>query len=108
MVGLEVKNSGQQGNLPAGLVITGGGAQTVGLKDVAKKVLRMPLRTGKPSGVTGLIDEVSTPAYASSIGLITYGSYLEPEKKSRMPFVEPQRFSKIFGRVVEWGRSFLP
>jgi len=108
MVGLEIKNSGQQGNLPAGLVVTGGGGKTLGLKEVSKKVLRMPLRIGNPTGVTGLIDEVSTPAYASSTGLVIYGSYLEPEKKSRMPFVETQRLSKIFGKVVEWGRSFLP
>lgn len=108
MVGLEIKNSGQQGNLPAGLVITGGGAQTLGLKEVAKKVLRMPLRVGHPTGVTGLIDEVSTPAYASSIGLIIYGSYLEPGRKMRMPFVDTHKFSRFFGKVVEWGRSFLP
>jgi cell division protein FtsA len=90
------------------LVITGGGAQTPGLKEVAKKVLRMPLRAGHPAGVTGLIDEVSTPAYASSIGLVIYGSYVEPGEKIRMPFVNTQRFSRIFGKVVEWGRSFLP
>lgn len=108
MVGLEIKNSGQQGNLPAGLVITGGGAQTSGLEEVAKKVLRMPLRIGHPAGVTGLIDEVSTPAYASSIGLIIYGSYVEPGAKTRIPFVDTHRFSRIFGKVVEWGRSFLP
>lgn len=108
MVGLEIKNSGQQGNLPAGLVITGGGAKTLGLKEVTKKVLRLPLRIGQPAGVSGLIDEVSTSAYASSIGLVIYGSYLEPGGKIRMPFVNTQRFTRIFGKVVEWGRSFLP
>jgi len=108
MVGLEIKNSGQQGNLPAGLVITGGGAQTLSLKEVAKKVLRMPLRVGHPAGVTGLIEEVSTPAYASSIGLVIYGSYVEPGEKIRIPFMGTRKFSRIFGRVVEWGRSFLP
>lgn len=108
MVGLEIKNSGQQGNLPAGLVITGGGAKTLGLKEVAKKVLRLPLRVGQPAGVSGLIDEVSTSAYASSIGLVIYGSYLEPGGKIRMPFVNMQKFTRFFGKVVEWGRSFLP
>jgi len=108
MVGLEIKNSGQQGNLPAGLVITGGGAGTLGLDEVAKKVLRLPLRVGQPTGVTGLIDEVSTPAYASSIGLVIYGSYVEPGEKIRMPFINTQKFTRFFGKVVEWGRSFLP
>ena len=108
MVGLEIKNSGQQGNLPAGLVVTGGGAGTLGLDEVAKKVLRLPLRVGQPTGVTGLIDEVSTPAYASSIGLVIYGSYIEPGEKIRMPFINTQKFTRFFGKVVEWGRSFLP
>jgi len=108
MVEAEVKNSGQRGNLPAGLVVTGGGAETLGVKKVAKRVLRMPLRIGYPTGVTGLIDEVSAPAYASSIGLVIYGSYLEPKGGYRLPFVGPQKLSRMFGKVVEWGKSFLP
>jgi cell division protein FtsA len=108
MVGLEIKNSGQQGNLPAGLVVTGGGSQTIGLEKVVSRVLRMPLRVGHPAGVTGLIEEVSTPACASSVGLVIYGSYIEPEGKLRMPFLRTKRFSKGFGKVIEWGRSLLP
>src|SRR3989304_5542819 len=57
MVGLEIKNSGQQGNLPAGLVVTGGAVQTVGLKDLAKKGLGLPIRGGTPTGVCGVIEE---------------------------------------------------
>ncbi len=108
MVGAEVKNSGQQGDLPAGLVITGGGAKTLGIKRVAKRITRTPLRIGYPTGVTGLIDEVSTPAYASSIGLVVYGSYLEPGGQYRVPFVGAQRLSRALGKVIKWGRSFLP
>lgn len=108
MVGLEIKNSGQQGDLPAGLVVTGGGSQTLGLKDAAKKTLKMPLRIGYPTGVTGLIDEVSSPAYASSIGLVIYGSYIEPEGSARAPFIGTRKISRLVGRVIDWGKSFLP
>lgn len=108
MVGLEIKSSGQQGSLPAGLVITGGGASTLGVKEVAKKVLRMPLRIGYPTGATGLIDEVSSPAFASSIGLVVYGSYLEPEGMRLSPLMGAHKVSKVLEKAVKWVKSFLP
>ena len=108
MVGLEIKNSGQQGNLPAGLVVTGGAVQTVGLKDLAKKVLRLPIRGGTPTGVSGLIEEVSTPAHATTIGLVIYGSEFEPREGISFPMINTKKVSQLFGRVIEWGKSFLP
>jgi cell division protein FtsA len=108
MVGLEIKNSGQQGNLPAGLVVTGGAVQTVGLKDLAKKVLRLPIRVGTPTGVSGLIEEVSTPAHATTIGLVIYGSEFEPREGISFPVINTKRVSQLFGRVIEWVKSFLP
>jgi cell division protein FtsA len=108
MIGLEIKNSGQQGNLPAGLVITGGAVQTFSLKDVVKKHLRLPVRIGYPVGVSGLIDEVSTPSHATAIGLVIYGSYAEPTGRLSIPAIDTRKVSQLFGRVVEWGRSFLP
>lgn len=108
MIGLEIKNSGQQGNLPAGLVITGGAVQTLGLKDVVKKHLRLPVRIGYPTGLSGLIDEVSTPSHATAIGLVIYGSYAEPTGRLSIPAIDTRKVSQLFGRVVEWGRSFLP
>jgi len=108
MVGLEIKNSGQQGNLPAGLVVTGGAVQSLGLKEMVKKHLRLPVRIGHPVGVTGLIEEISTPAHATSIGLVVYGSYSHPREGFGMPALDTRRVSQLFGRVVEWGKSFLP
>ena len=109
LVGLEIKNSGQQGNLPAGLIVTGAGVKTLGLKDVSRKVLRLPLRVGTPTGVTGLIEEISTPSHATSIGLVLYGSYVEKEEGGMgIPAFDTRKITQSFGKVVEWGRSFLP
>ena len=108
MVGLEIKNSGQQGNLPAGLIVTGGAVQTSGLKDLVKKVLRLPLRIGIPTKVSGLIEEVSTPAHATTIGLVIYGAEFEPREGFNIPMIDTKKFSQLFGRVIEWGKSFLP
>lgn len=59
--------------IPAGLVLTGGGADTVGMADMARKTLGLSARVGRPQGLRGLIDEIETPMYATSTGLLLYG-----------------------------------
>src|SRR5205807_1695917 len=56
MVRDEFQNSGYQGMLPAGVVLTGGTAQLAGITDVASRVFGMPVRTGAPSDLEGLVD----------------------------------------------------
>lgn len=73
MVGEELKKSGFGGATPAGVVITGGGALTTGTVDSCKRSLSLPARIGYPKGLSGLIDEIKSPAYATSWGLIQYG-----------------------------------
>jgi len=70
MVALEIKKSGASGLTPSGIVVCGGGAQTVGIVESAKRVLAMPVRVGQPTGLTGLIDDIQTPEYAVAAGLI--------------------------------------
>lgn len=107
MVAKEVKSSEYSEKLPAGVVLTGGGAETLGAEQVAKRVLGLPLRIGYPRGVTGLIDEIGSPAYAGSVGLVLYGAYLEP-RGGFSGMVSRERIGGIFSRVLEWFKSFLP
>jgi len=69
----EIEKSGLIKSIPSGLVLTGGGALTVGIMDVAKKVIGLPVRVGVPEKVGGLIDEILDPSYATTIGLILVG-----------------------------------
>lgn len=73
MIGLEIKKSGFGTQTPAGIVITGGGARTVGAEDAAKRMLSMPVRIGIPQNITGLIDDVENPSYATPVGLLMFG-----------------------------------
>jgi len=66
----EVEKSGYGNYIPAGLVICGGGALTVNILQIGKKVIGLPIRVGQPSGVSGLVDEILTPAYATAVGLL--------------------------------------
>lgn len=59
--------------IPAGLVLTGGGAETIGATESVRRVMSLPARVGKPSGVRGLIEEIETPMYATPMGLLLYG-----------------------------------
>lgn len=72
-VGKEIKKSGFGSQVPSGLVISGGGALTVGVLEQAKYVLGFPARLGRVEGFIGLTDEIDSPAFAAAAGLIFYG-----------------------------------
>lgn len=67
-----VKSSEYNGLLPAGIVLTGGGAQLKGITDVATKVLGIPARVATPRNLQGLVDSLNSPAYATSVGLLRW------------------------------------
>lgn len=73
LIGDEIIKSSYFEQVPSGLVITGGGALTIGVVETAKKVIGLPARVGVPGGVTGLIDEILDPQFAATVGLILYG-----------------------------------
>lgn len=73
MVQAEIKKSGYDGMIPAGIVLTGGSAALTGISDAAAHVMRLPVRIGVPRGLSGLVDNLGAPPYATSIGLVLWG-----------------------------------
>jgi len=69
----EIKRSGYDGLLPAGVVITGGTAEMRGMRELGRNTLGMPVRVGQPQNLSGLIDTINSPAYATSVGLLLWG-----------------------------------
>ncbi|HYK08826.1 MAG TPA: cell division protein FtsA [Candidatus Eisenbacteria bacterium] len=112
MVGLELKKSGWGGQTPAGLVITGGGAKTVGIVDAAKRSLAMPVRIGIPTGLRGIIDEVQDPAFSTAVGLILYGAKEVPPAGASfhlpLPSMKGVSFGKYGKKLVDLIKSFIP
>lgn len=100
----EIKRSGYDGLLPAGVVLCGGSAQLPGMLDLGKKVLGMPLRIGQPSRLLGLVDQLTNPAFATGVGLLQWGldASLSPN------FHRRRGRSGISHRVGDWLRNFLP
>lgn len=114
LVGLELKKSGFGGMTPSGLVVCGGGAETVGIAEAARKNLAMPVRIGIPTNITGLVDEIMTPAYATSVGLVHYGARMSSRETSTGMMNQVGRLSgKIpikgwVGKIADLFRPFLP
>lgn len=114
IVGLELKKSGFAAQTPAGIVVTGGGARTAGAAESARRMLSMPVRIGIPTGITGLIDDVEDPAFATSVGLLAYAKGFRAEGSSGnllggilKPF--NLNFGKgIFGSLIKLIKTFLP
>lgn len=69
------------------VVLTGGGSLMRGLEDLARKQYNLPVRLGRPAGLSGLVDVVSSPAHATAVGLVRFGSQqqsaLQPGASSR-------------------------
>lgn len=70
MVAAEMRKAGKDVLLPAGVVITGGGANLKGLVDYAKQGLKLPVSVGKPQDFNGLVDRTDDPGFAAPIGLM--------------------------------------
>ncbi len=108
MIKDEIKKSGFGSLTPAGVVLTGGGAQTIGIVDHAKRELGMPVRLGKPQSAKGLIDEISTPEFAASLGLILFALKTDTYEDSRMPIVGRVEIKESVTKAVNWVKSLLP
>lgn len=69
----EMKERSLFKSIPAGVVISGGGAQTIKIVDIAKRQLNLPVRIGHPENFDGLISDIQKPSFATSVGLLVYG-----------------------------------
>ena len=76
----EIKRSGYDGLLPAGVVITGGTSQIPGMREVASDVLHLPVRFAQPEEIRGLVDRIRSPAFSTSVGMLYWAKMLEEER----------------------------
>ncbi len=69
----ELRRAGLASQIPAGIVLTGGGAHLRGLVELAERVFNLPVRVAAPRGLEGMSEEVSRPEYSTAVGLVLYG-----------------------------------
>ncbi|QOC23201.1 cell division protein FtsA [Wenzhouxiangella sp. AB-CW3] len=73
----QLRQSGFESMIPAGLVLTGGGSKMEGVVELAEEILHMPVRLGAPQHVTGLSEVVNNQIHATGVGLLIYGSRMD-------------------------------
>jgi len=77
-----------------------------GMTDLAEKIFKLPVRRGFPKGIGGLVDVVSSPMYATSVGLILFG--LKNHQHGKKPkLTDRNLFDKIFDRMKGWVEDFF-
>jgi cell division protein FtsA len=105
----EIRRSGYEGLLPAGVVLTGGSAQLNRLDELMRDMLGIPVRIGVPSGLTGLADTLNSPPYATGIGLLRWGMR-HGAATITTPSSSGERgdWGSTYERFKSWLREFLP
>lgn len=106
MVKLELDREGLGNRIPSGVVVTGGGALTVGVLESAKRITLLSARIGKPLGLTGLIDDIIDPSFATATGLALYGARLDVQEPlttfaKRIKLPTKGMLGKFFGIIKD-------
>ncbi len=94
----EVRRSGFEDLIPAGIVLTGGTSKMEGAVELAEEIFHMPVRLGSPCNVTGLQDIVRNPIYSTGVGLLHYGAQSNKSvSKNNVRHTETSFFDRLRG-----------
>ncbi len=111
MIYIDVKRAGFDEMIAAGLVFSGGTANLAGINELSELVLRMPVRTGVPRRIHGLADSLSSPAYATSVGLLHWAAQenghngSKPRPELRLPNIE---LKGVLAAAQRWLKTLVP
>jgi cell division protein FtsA len=100
----EMSASGH-GMLPHGVILTGGAAQLAGAAELGREVLQMPVRVSAPTGIAGLVDTISDPAFSTAVGLLRWGAIQIADGE---PVYESAPGGRRLGRLRDAFRSVFP
>ncbi|MFT5116555.1 MAG: cell division protein FtsA [Kiritimatiellia bacterium] len=82
LVQAELRRSGYEDLVAAGVVLTGGTAKMEGVVELAEEIFHMPVRLGSPQNVSGLADIVNNPIYSTGVGLLHYAKKQHEEGRT--------------------------
>jgi cell division protein FtsA len=87
--------------LASGVVLTGGSVAIQGICDLAEQIFDLPVRLGYPTGISGLVDVVNSPVYATGVGLVLWGARNKGHKLG-VSFNDGSMIDKVMGRMKQW------
>ncbi len=109
MIDRELQQIDRSGLLPAGIIITGGGAKLPGLVDLGKREFRLPVGIGFPQGYSSAIDKIQDPSFATALGLASWSA--DVQDQGGMMGNIGDRFSAVgdtVGTIRRWVKGLLP
>lgn len=100
LVQSELRKSGFEEIIAAGIVLTGGSSKMEGVIDLAEEIFHMPVRLGVPQYVSGLSDVVSNPIYSTGVGLLLFGDQHRDSNANNL--MMEGGISGFFERIKSW------
>jgi cell division protein FtsA len=100
LIQAELRRSGFEDLIAAGIVLTGGTSKMEGVVELAEEIFHMPVRLARPVGVSGLSDEINNPIYSTAVGLLLYAATRENKKTINKYQSDDKKSS--FGRIKDW------
>ncbi len=101
IIAREIRRSGYEELLAAGVVLTGGTSDLRGIREVASRQLQMPVRIGVPHRLQGVVEAVSNPAYATAVGLLLWGMKAIAEKDELPPIEGPKTLVQMIRSMIK-------
>lgn len=103
----EILKSGFDYRMPAGVVLTGGGAKLFSINKIAQKNFSSSVRIGYPTNLSSMNDEISGPAFSAIQGVIDHGIKLLSKDNEGSNFSHKE-FSKTAKGIIDWIKSLMP
>jgi cell division protein FtsA len=100
LVQAELRRSGYENLIAAGIVLTGGSSKMDGVIELAEEIFHMPVRLGIPQYVSGLSDVVKSPIYATGVGLLIFGKKQSQEGMTQIHINDGVK--GVFERMKSW------
>lgn len=104
----EIKRSGYDGLLPAGVVLTGGCSLLPGIRKLASSILELPVRVAQPENLLGLVDQLYSPAYSTSVGLLHWALLTDGAGQPRSSKKSPPPPSEFWAKIKDFAKRLLP
>jgi len=101
----EIYRAGMENVIASGVVVTGGTSLLDGVTEVAESIFKLPTRLGRPQGISGLVDVVNNPMYATGVGLVLYGARNQEAKKFRIR--DTNIFNRVMSRMKRWFQEVI-
>jgi cell division protein FtsA len=101
LVATELRRSGFDELVAAGIVLTGGASMVNGVLELAESTFKMPVRLGLPQHVRGLTDTLQSPTYATAVGLLLYGLQQQDDGQ-RHEFQITDGMTGLWSRMTGW------